>query len=58
MKLLIKQEHATYYLKDNTTNEVLYGGAAGGGNHLLYHRQEGPRRGALDARRGTALSGG
>lgn len=31
MKLLIKQEHATYFLKDNITTEVLYGGAAGGG---------------------------
>lgn len=35
MKLLIKQEHAIYYLKDNITNEVLYGGAAGGGKSAL-----------------------
>jgi len=31
MKLLIKQEHATYFLNDAITEEVLYGGAAGGG---------------------------
>ena len=31
MKLLIKQEHATFYLKDKKTTELLYGGAAGGG---------------------------
>jgi len=31
MKLLIKQEHATYFLNDSITEEVLYGGAAGGG---------------------------
>jgi len=28
MKLLIKQQHAQYYLNDSTTNEILYGGAA------------------------------
>ncbi len=28
MKLLIKQEHAVYHLKDEATKEVLYGGAA------------------------------
>lgn len=35
MKLLIKQEHAVYYLKDKVTEEVLYGGAAGGGKSAL-----------------------
>ena len=35
MKLLIKQEHATYYLKDRNTKEILYGGAAGGGKSAL-----------------------
>jgi len=34
-KLLIKQEYAVYYLKDNETEEVLYGGAAGGGKSAL-----------------------
>ncbi|WP_020212259.1 phage terminase large subunit [Flavobacterium rivuli] len=34
-KLLIKQEHAVYYLKDNETEEILYGGAAGGGKSAL-----------------------
>lgn len=28
MKLLPKQENAVYYLKDSTTNEIVYGGAA------------------------------
>jgi len=35
MKLLLKQEHAVYYLKDNTTKEILFGGAAGGGKSAL-----------------------
>jgi PBSX family phage terminase large subunit len=35
MKLFLKQEHATYYLKDNVTKEILYGGGAGGGKSAL-----------------------
>ena len=35
MKLLLKQEHAVYYLKDSITKEILYGGAAGGGKSAL-----------------------
>jgi len=35
MKLLTKQEHAIYYLKDDITEEILYGGAAGGGKSAL-----------------------
>ena len=33
--LLIKQEHALFYLKDKETTEILYGGAAGGGKSAL-----------------------
>ena len=35
IKLLPKQEHAVYYLKDGVTTELLYGGAAGGGKSAL-----------------------
>jgi phage terminase large subunit len=35
MKLLAKQQHAVYFLKDTVTEEVLYGGAAGGGKSAL-----------------------
>ncbi|WP_054408646.1 phage terminase large subunit [Flavobacterium akiainvivens] len=35
MKLLPKQQHAVYFLKDKVTEEVLYGGAAGGGKSAL-----------------------
>lgn len=35
MKLLAKQEHAVWFLKDSVTEEVLYGGAAGGGKSAL-----------------------
>ena len=35
MNLILKQEHAVYFLKDNVTEEVIYGGAAGGGKSAL-----------------------
>lgn len=35
MRLLPKQEHAVFYLKDSVTKELLYGGAAGGGKTAL-----------------------
>ena len=35
MNLLLKQEYATYFLKDDVTEEVLFGGAAGGGKSAL-----------------------
>lgn len=35
MLLLPKQNNAVYYLKDNVTEELLYGGAAGGGKSAL-----------------------
>jgi hypothetical protein len=35
MNLLLKQEHAVYFLKDKETNELVYGGAAGGGKSKL-----------------------
>lgn len=35
MRLIVKQENAVYYLKDNQTKEIIYGGAAGGGKSAL-----------------------
>jgi phage terminase large subunit len=35
LKLIRKQEHAVFYLKDSTTKEIIYGGAAGGGKSAL-----------------------
>lgn len=35
MKLLPKQENAVYYLKDQTTEELIYGGGAGGGKSKI-----------------------
>jgi len=35
MRLLSKQENAVFYLKDKSTEEILYGGAAGGGKSAL-----------------------
>jgi len=35
MELLLKQNHAIFYLNDNTTTELLFGGGAGGGKSAL-----------------------
>lgn len=35
MELLLKQNHAVFYLNDNETTELLYGGGAGGGKSAL-----------------------
>jgi phage terminase large subunit len=35
MQLILKQEHAAFYLKDKETKELIYGGAAGGGKSAL-----------------------
>ena len=35
LRLIRKQEHAVYFLKDSTTKEIVYGGAAGGGKSAL-----------------------
>ena len=35
LRLIRKQEHAVYFLKDSITKEIIYGGAAGGGKSAL-----------------------
>jgi phage terminase large subunit len=35
LKLITKQEYAVYFLKDQSTKEIVYGGAAGGGKSAL-----------------------
>lgn len=35
MNLLLKQEHAVYFLNDEVSNEIIYGGAAGGGKSAI-----------------------